>query len=95
MNACDNSAKTMVCAECAVTKDVPVKDYYTMAEVTRLLHVSKEKIRRWEHLEGDPFPSIRLPGKTRGKLVQREYLRDWIMRNNEFVVEELSEKLLP
>lgn len=95
MNACDNSAKTMVCAECAVTKDVPVKDYYTMAEVTRLLHVSKEKIRRWEHLKGDPFPIIHLPGKTRGKLVQREDLHAWLIRNNKFVVEELSEEMQP
>lgn len=62
MNACDNSAKTMVCAECAVTKDVPVKDYYTMAEVTRLLHVSKEKIRRWDlHVGKGVFPVLDIP----------------------------------
>ena len=95
MNVSNNGTMATVCPECVTTRDVPVKDYYTMKEVADLLHVSREKIRRWEHLEGDPFPSSRLPGKTRGKLVQREYLRDWIMRNNEFVVEELSEKLLP
>lgn len=46
-----------------------------------MLHVSRDKVHSWRHLEEDPLPVIYLPGRYRGGVIQRDALNNWIVRN--------------
>ncbi len=94
MNAGNNGAAGAGRPECLYTMGVPIKDYYTVAEVGLLLHVSREKIRRWEHMDEDPFPILYLPGRSRGGVVQRDDMHRWIVRNSTTVTGDTPADLL-
>ena len=57
------------------------KDIYTLEEVAHILHIGKQLAYALVKLKDDPLPVRQLKYKTRGYLVTRQELNEWIERN--------------
>lgn len=75
----------MMCEQCrmASSSSIPPKEYYSLAETARLLHVHVRRIRELATRREDPLPFRRFPGQQRGAFIHREDLRTWLERNTE------------
>lgn len=62
---------------------VSMKEYYSISEAARLLHVHCQRIRELTERREDPLPFRRFPGQQRGAFIHREDLRAWLERNTE------------
>lgn len=60
---------------------VPVKEYYTIDEVSRLLAVHVQRIRDMARRDKDPLPLIMFPDSRKNAVIHHEDLRDWLKRN--------------
>ena len=60
---------------------VSIKEYYTIEEVSRLLHVHVTRIRRLANQADDPMPIRCFEGQTRNGFIHREDLLAWLGRN--------------
>lgn len=68
-------------AEYTITLGVPIMEYYTVEDLKRMLHVSRDRISRWQEREEDPLPVFYLPDRFRGGVIQRDDLYRWLIRN--------------
>ena len=57
------------------------KDVYTPEEVAQILHVNKQMVYELIRLPVDPIPARQLKFKSRGYLIMREELNEWIRKN--------------
>lgn len=64
-------------------RHVPVKDFYTVDDVSALLRISVNRVYELAGRESDPMPFRRLFGSKRGMFVSRGELSQWVMRNTE------------
>ena len=62
-----------------------IKEYYSVEEVSRLLHISERTVRELAHREEDPFPFRLLIGQQRNSFIHREDLMDWLESNSQLV----------
>ena len=62
---------------------VSIKEYYTIEEVSRLLHVHVTRIRRLANQADDPMPIRCFEGQTRNGFIHREDLLAWLGRNTQ------------
>lgn len=58
-----------------------IKDIYTITEASRILHVSETKLYELSRRPVDPFPARRFTFKSRGALLVRDELLEWVLRN--------------
>ncbi len=68
-------------SEYTITLGVPIMEYYTVEDLKRMLHVSRDRISRWQEREEDPLPVFYLPDRFRGGVIQRDDLYRWLIRN--------------
>ena len=62
-----------------------IKEYYSVEEVSRLLHISERTVRELAHREEDPL-SFRVQfGQQRNCFIHREDLMDWFESNSQLV----------
>ena len=61
------------------------KEYYSVEEVSRLLHISERTIRELAHREDDPLPFRILFGQQRNCFIHREDLMYWLESNSQLV----------
>ena len=73
------------CEICQKLSDslVSMKEYYSISEAARVLHVHCQRIRELTARREDPLPFRRFPGQQRGGFIHREDLRAWLERNTE------------
>lgn len=64
------------------------KDIYTLEEVAQILHIGKQLAYALVKLKDDPLPARQLKYKTRGYLVTRQELNEWVERNAPLLHEE-------
>lgn len=64
---------------------VPLKDYYSIADVSALLGIGENEVRRLAERPSDPLPFRRLSHRLRGMFIARRELMDWIQRNTVLV----------
>ena len=57
------------------------KDIYTKEEVAEMLHINKHLAYKLIKLPEDPLPARQLRFRTRGYLVTRRELNEWVERN--------------
>lgn len=62
-----------------------IKEYYSVEEVSRLLHISERTVRELAHREEDPLPFWLLFGQQRNSFIHREDLMDWLESNSQLV----------
>ena len=60
---------------------VPIKEYYTIDEVSRLLEVHVQRIRDMARRDDDPLPRIVFPDSRKNAVIHQEDLREWLKRN--------------
>ena len=60
---------------------VPIKEYYTTDEVSRLLVVHVQRVREMARRDEDPLPLIVFPDSRKNAFIHRDDLRDWLRRN--------------
>jgi predicted transcriptional regulator of viral defense system len=61
---------------------VPLKDYYTVEDVSALLGIGENLVRELAGRDEDPLPFRRLDGKIRGMFIPRSELVKWVMGNS-------------
>lgn len=64
---------------------VPLKDYYNVADVSALLGVGENEVRRLAGRPSDPLPFRRLAHRIRGMFIARRELTEWVQRNTVLV----------
>ena len=62
-----------------------IKEYYSVEEVSRLLHISERTVRELAHREEDPLSFRILFGQQRNCFIPREALMDWFESNSQLV----------
>lgn len=72
---------------------IPIQDIYDASEAAEMLGVGKSTLAKLYRREDDPLPMRRLPTQSRGMVILREELLEWIRRNY-VLVSELSYKRL-
>lgn len=60
---------------------VPIKEYYTTDEVSRLLEVHVQRIRDMARRDEDPLPLVVFPGSRKNAVIHHDDLREWLKRN--------------
>jgi predicted transcriptional regulator of viral defense system len=61
---------------------VPLKDYYTVEDVSVLLGIGENMVRELAGRDKDPLPFRRLNGKVRGMFIGRSDLARWVQANS-------------
>ncbi|PMB91041.1 helix-turn-helix domain-containing protein [Varibaculum cambriense] len=61
---------------------VPLKDYYTVEDVSVLLGIGENMVRDLASSDEDPLPFRRLNGKARGMFIARTDLGRWVLKNS-------------
>lgn len=64
---------------------VPLKDYYTIEDVSALLGIGENLVRNLANRGIDPLPFRRLKGRTRGMFISRGELSQWVVENTSLV----------
>ena len=64
---------------------IPLKDYYSVADVSVLLGIGENEVRRLAGRPGDPLPFRRLAHRARGMFIARFELVEWVQRNTVLV----------
>ena len=65
---------------------VPLKDYYSVDDVSALLGIGENEVRRLAGRPNDPLPFRRLAYRFRGMFIVRRELAEWVQRNSVLVV---------
>lgn len=60
---------------------IPLKDYYSVADVSALLGIGENEVRRLAGRPDDPLPFRRLANRVRGMFIARLELVEWVQRN--------------
>lgn len=60
---------------------VPLKEYYTIKEVSILLSVHVQRVRDMARREDDPLPLVAFPGSRKNAFVHHDDLKSWVDRN--------------
>lgn len=60
---------------------VPIEEYYTTDEVSRLLVVHVQRVRDMARRDEDPLPLIVSPDSRKNAFIHHDDLRDWLKRN--------------
>ena len=63
---------------------IPLKDYYSVADVSTLLGIGENEVRRLAGRPSDPLPFRRL-ARVRGMFIARRELVEWVQRNTVLV----------
>lgn len=61
---------------------VPLKDYYTVEDVSVLLGIGENMVRDLASRDEDPLPFRKLNGKARGMFISRSDLGKWVFKNS-------------
>lgn len=56
-------------------------EYYTIRDVSRLLHISPDTVKELANRDDDPLPMRIFPDKQRGAFIHKDDLREWISRS--------------
>lgn len=64
---------------------VPLKDFYTVEDVSTLLGIGENLVRELANRKIDPLPFRRLKGRTRGMFISRSELAQWVVENTSLV----------
>lgn len=71
---------------------VPLKDYYTVEDVSVLLGIGENMVRELAGRDKDPLPFRRLNGKVRGMFIIRSDLGGWVLKNSFLVALDHKER---
>lgn len=75
-----------------VKPHVPLKDFYSVEDVSALLGIGENLVRELASRKEDPLPFRRLNGKVRGMFISRAEFRAWVMENSFLVAMENDER---
>lgn len=75
-----------------VKPHVPLKDFYSVEDVSALLGIGENLVRALASRKEDPLPFRRLHGKVRGMFIPRAELGAWVMRNSFLVAAKDGER---
>ena len=64
---------------------VPLKDFYTVEDVSALLGIGENLVRELANRGINPLPFRRLKGRTRGMFISRNELAQWVVENTSLV----------
>lgn len=64
---------------------VPLKDFYTVEDVSALLGIGENLVRELANRGINPLPFRRLKGRTRGMFISRSELAQWVVENTSLV----------
>lgn len=71
---------------------VPLKDFYSVEDVSALLGIGENLVRALASRKEDPLPFRRLHGKVRGMFIPRAELGAWVTRNSFLVAAKDGER---